>query len=101
MSGLLILILLFGAVWVMFLLPARRRRAQHASMQESVEAWDEIITAGGIHGRVVTAEDEVVEVEIAPAVKVKLDRRAVAAVARDVEVEADEEPAPGAPAEPR
>jgi preprotein translocase subunit YajC len=87
--------------WAFLWLPSQRRQRAHKAMQDDIEAGDEIITAGGIHGRVVTAEDEVVEVEIAPAVKVKLDRRAVAAVARDVEVEADEEPAPGAPAEPR
>jgi preprotein translocase subunit YajC len=93
MSGFFILIILFAAVWVIFLLPARRRRAQHEAMQETVVAGDDVITAGGIHGRVVAAEDDVVDLEIAPSVVVKLDRRAVAAVAREVADE--EEPEPG------
>lgn len=96
MSGLLIVIILFGAVWLVLLLPARRRRAQHAAMQDSVEAGDEIITAGGLHGLVKEIDDETAKVEIAPNVVVTLDRRAIAAVATEIEVEAE----PETPAEP-
>jgi preprotein translocase subunit YajC len=96
--GFLILIVIFGAVWLLFLVPARRRRTLHAAMQDSVAAGDEIITAGGIHGTVLRLEDDVAEVEIAPGIVVKVDRRAIAAVARDVEVEI--EPDPEATAEP-
>ena len=54
-------------------------------MQDEVEAGDEIITAGGIHAIVREAGDEQLKVEIASGVLVRLDRRAVAAVARDVD----------------
>ena len=98
MGGFLILIVLFGAVWLLFVLPARRRRSSHTAMQDSVEPGDEIITAGGLHGTVRALEDSTLKLEIAPGVITTLDRRAVAAVARDVEVETgvvenlDEEP---------
>jgi preprotein translocase subunit YajC len=101
----LIVLILFGAIWVMFVMPARRRREEHRAMQDSVADGDEIITAGGIHGIVKTADDELVEVEIAPGVVVKVDRRAVAAVATEIEVTVDAEPEPDlepdSPAEPR
>ena len=48
------------------MLPARRRRTQHAAMQEAIEAGDEIITAGGLHGRVIEDEGETIRLEIAP-----------------------------------
>ena len=93
MGGFLILIVVFGAAWLLFVLPARRRRMSHSAMQESVEPGDEIITAGGLHGTVRALEDDLLKVEIAPGVVATLDRRAVAAVARDVEVEIlDEQP---------
>jgi len=95
-GGLLIVIILFGAVWLLLLMPARRRRTQHAAMQDSVEAGDEIITAGGLHGQVKEIDDETAKVEIAPNVVVTLDRRAIAAVATEIEVEAE----PETPAEP-
>jgi preprotein translocase subunit YajC len=95
-GGLLIIIILVGAVWLLLLVPARRRRAQHEAMQDSVEAGDEIITAGGLHGTVTEIDDDVAKVEIAPGVVVTLDRRAIAAVATEIEVEAE----PETPAEP-
>jgi preprotein translocase subunit YajC len=72
-------------------LPARRRRMSHSAMQESIETGNEIITAGGLHGTVTAIEGELVRVEIAPGVIVTLDRRAVAAVAEEVEVEIERE----------
>jgi preprotein translocase subunit YajC len=90
-QGFLILIIVFGAAWFLFILPARRRKMSHAAMQDSIDVGDEIITAGGLHGRVTAFEDDTVKVEIAPGVVATLDRRAVAAVARELEVEAADE----------
>ena len=97
MGGFLILIVLFGAAWLLFILPARRRKLSHAAMQDSIAVGDEIISAGGLHGTVKAIEDDTVKVEIATGVVATLDRRAVAAVAREVEVEVEPEdpPAPG------
>jgi preprotein translocase subunit YajC len=90
MGGFLIIVLLFGAAWFVLAVPARRRRTAHAAMQDSVDVGDEVITAGGMHGVVREIDDDLVSLEIAPSVVVKLDRRAIAAVATEVEVEPDE-----------
>ena len=94
MSFLVLVIIFFGVIWFFFLAPVKRRRGEHTAMQESVEVGDEVITAGGIHATVKSAADDRLEVEIAPNVVVTLDRRAVAAVARDIEVEAEPEAGP-------
>jgi preprotein translocase subunit YajC len=96
MGGFLIIIILVGAAWLLLLMPARRRRAQHEAMQDSVEAGDDIITAGGLHGTVKEIDEGTARVEIAPNVVVTLDRRAIAAVATEIEAEPEPEP----PAEP-
>ncbi len=109
MGGFLIILILFVAVWLLFVLPARRRRSQHSAMQDSIDVGDDVITAGGLHGTIRGLDDSVVGLAIAPSVLVKLDRRAIAAVATEIEVEAEvaEESAletetdPGTPAEPR
>ena len=108
MNFFLLIILFFGAIWFLFLVPARRRRSQHQAMQDGVDVGDDVITAGGLHGKVTAIEDDTVRLEIAPSTVVTLDRRAIAAVATEVEVEVepepeDEESAPGpeTPAEPR
>ena len=100
MPGFLILILIFGVIWLLFVMPARRRRMSHAAMQQTVATGDDVITAGGIHGTVRDIVDEIVHLEIAPGVVVEVDRRAIAAVAREVEVEVEPEPEPEADAEP-
>jgi preprotein translocase subunit YajC len=89
MSGFLILIVILGAVWLIFIVPSRRRRRAHSSMQDSVGVNDEIITAGGLHGTVKELHESELQLEIAPGVVVTLDRRAVAAVAREIDVEVD------------
>jgi preprotein translocase subunit YajC len=88
-GGFLILIVLFAAAWLFFVLPARRRRTAHSAMQDSVDVGDEVITAGGLHGTVKGLGEDTLQLEIAPGVVATLDKRAVAAVAREVEVEVE------------
>ena len=70
--------------WLFLWLPSQRRQRAHRAMQDEVAEGDEIITAGGIHGVVRETGDGELRVEIAPGTVVTLDRRAVAAVAREV-----------------
>ncbi len=84
MRPLIVIAVLFALAWVFLVLPSRRRQRAHAAMQDEIEVGNEIITAGGIHATVREAGEEELKVEIAPGVVVTLDRRAVAAVARDL-----------------
>jgi preprotein translocase subunit YajC len=94
MSPLIIIAILFAAGYVFLIRPSQRRRRQHAAMQAGIAVGDEIISAGGIHGRVKETGEDEIELEIAPGVVVTLDRRAIAAVAVAEEPEPAEEPAP-------
>lgn len=104
-GGFLILVILLAVVWLVFVLPARRRRndreESHVAMQDSVGVGDEIITAGGLHAVVRGVADEQLQIELAPGVLATLDRRAVAAVAREIEVEVEPDSAPEPGDEPR
>jgi preprotein translocase subunit YajC len=92
-GGFLILLVILVAVWLLFVVPARRRQRSHSGMQDAIDVGDEIITAGGLHAFVRELGEEQLRVEIAPGVIVTLDRRAVAAVAREIEVEVERDPA--------
>ena len=94
MGAFLIVILLLGAFWVVAVMPRRRRMQSHQAMQDSLEPGNEVITAGGLHGRVAELSDTEVRVEIAENVIVTVDRRAIAAVATEVEVEVDADSEP-------
>jgi len=90
----IILIAVFALMWLLLIRPQRKRQLEQARMQEAVEVGDDVLTAGGIHGTVREVEGEIVHVEIAPGTTVRLDRRAVAAVAREPEPEAETLPQP-------
>jgi preprotein translocase subunit YajC len=84
MRTVIVIAVVFALAWVFLVLPSRRRQRAHAAMQDEIEVGNEIITAGGIHATVREAGEEELKVEIAPDVVVTLDRRAVAAVAREL-----------------
>jgi preprotein translocase subunit YajC len=88
-NGFVILIVLLGVFWALMVMPRRRKQQQHMAMQDALAVGDEIISAGGMHGKVHTIGETTLEVEIAKGVVVTLDRRAIAAVAREVEVEVE------------
>ena len=92
MGYLIIIVVLFAAMWLFLVRPQRRRQAEQAQLQDSLEPGDEILTAGGIHGTVREIEDELVHVEIAPGTVVRLDRRAVATIVQEPEPDAQNEP---------
>jgi preprotein translocase subunit YajC len=89
-----VIVALFALLWVFILRPQRRRQTEQLQMQDTLHVGDEIVTAGGIRGQVRQLDDEVLKVEIAPDVEVRLDRRAVAAVVPEEEEEPEEHDAP-------
>jgi preprotein translocase subunit YajC len=99
---LIILVVLFAALWLFLIRPQKRRQVETTRMQDDLAAGDEILSAGGIHGTVRGIEDEVVQLEIAPGTIVRLDRRAVAAVVpEETEPEPEEiDPEPADPSSP-
>jgi preprotein translocase subunit YajC len=89
MGPVIVIVILLVLAWFFLVLPARRRQRSHRAMQDDIKAGDEIITAGGIHAVVREVQEDELRVEIAPGTVVTLDRRAVAAVARDLPGEED------------
>jgi preprotein translocase subunit YajC len=96
---LIAIVALFALLWLLVIRPQRRRQLQQLRMQDTLHLDDEIITAGGIRGYVRRLDEEVLTVEIAPDVRVRLDRRAVAGVVRPEEAEAEEPQEAEEPAE--
>ena len=90
---LLIVLLLFVVMWVILIRPQRQRQRRTDEMLAALQVGDEVVTAGGIYGRVTALEEKDVWVEIAPGLTVKVARRAIAGVVREepAEQEAEEE----------
>ena len=99
MSFLFILVLMLALMWIFFVRPQRRRQLQQSSMLSNLEAGDEIVTAGGLYGRIQAVEEDEVSLEIAPGTNVRLAKRAIAAVLPPDEEEEEEEAIEAAPDE--
>jgi preprotein translocase subunit YajC len=81
---LIIYVVAFIAIfYFMAIRPQQRQRKAHAALLGSLKKGDRIITAAGIYGTVKRVEDNIVVVEIAKGVTVKISRRAVAEIIRD------------------
>ena len=63
--------------WYIIVVPARKRQKSHQELMAAVKEGDQIVTVGGIYGRIVKARDDTMDLEIASGVRIKLDRRAV------------------------
>lgn len=80
MEPLIFLVVMFAIFWLLIVRPQRRRRTQHAQLVEGLAAGDEIVTSGGLYGRIQELGDEVLTVEIAPGTTVRVARGAIAGV---------------------
>ena len=74
--------LMFVGLYFLLIRPQQKQRREHESMIENLKRNDEIVTSGGIYGRIQSIADKVLVVEIAPNVRVRLERAHVATVVK-------------------
>jgi preprotein translocase subunit YajC len=77
---LLPIILMFVVLWFLMVRPQMKRAKEHKAMVQALAKGDEVITQGGIAGRVTAVEDDFVRVEIAKGVEVTVQKPTIAAV---------------------
>jgi len=75
--SLLPLILMFVLLYFLLLRPQMRRAKEQKQMIASLAKGDEVITAGGVLGRVTKVSDNYVSVEIAPNVEITVQKSSV------------------------
>lgn len=71
------MIVMFILFYTIVVAPVKKRQKSHLELIASLREGDEIVTAGGIYGKIVKVQEETVEVEVAPNVRLKFDRRAI------------------------
>ena len=65
-------LLIFVVFYILMIRPQQRRVKEHQAAVNAVKKGDEVITGGGIRGRVTRVTDDEAEVEIAQGVKVRV-----------------------------
>jgi preprotein translocase subunit YajC len=74
------LFLVFILFYVLMLRPQQRRMRALQDAVAAVKKGDQVVTAGGVMGRVTKVEDKTVEVEIAPNTRVRVVKATLAEV---------------------
>jgi preprotein translocase subunit YajC len=69
----------FGAMYFLWIAPQRKQRAKQAEMLSQLASGDEVLTAGGMYGKVREVEEDAIRVEVAKGVEVRFAKAAIVA----------------------
>ena len=76
-SGILMMVLIFVVFYFFMIRPQNKKQKEIANFRKNLEVGQEVITAGGIYGKIKEIEDNTVVLEIASGVKIKIDRNSI------------------------
>jgi preprotein translocase subunit YajC len=79
-TGILPLIFMFVVLWFLMIRPQMKRAKEHKALLEGLQKNDEVLTQGGIVGKVVSISDAYVTVEVAANTQIIVQKQAVGAV---------------------
>jgi preprotein translocase subunit YajC len=82
-EGLIMLVLMFAIFYFLLIRPQQKRAKQHRELISSLKPGNQVVTAGGIYGKVAAVEESTVTVEIATGVKIKMNRASITEVKGD------------------
>ena len=77
--GLLPLFILFAVFWFFLIRPQMKQAKEHKTMVQSLAKGDEVVTTGGLLGKIKEVGDNFIVLEIAKEVQVKVQKHAISA----------------------
>jgi preprotein translocase subunit YajC len=92
---LILLVAMIAVLWFLLIRPQRARQAAHRHLIAELTPGDEVVTAGGVLGRVSSVADDHVKLEVAPGLEIRLAKEAVTGVVRKDQEAASEAENPG------
>ena len=76
-SPILMLVLMFVIMWFFMIRPQRKQQKAIEAFRNSLSAGQQVVTSGGVYGTVKEFNNNIVVLEIAPSVKIKIDKSSV------------------------
>lgn len=80
LMGLLPMVAMFGLLWFLMIRPQMKKSKEHKALVEALAKGDEVITQGGIAGKIAEVGENYVLVEVANGVQIKVQKQAVGIV---------------------
>jgi len=86
-EDLILLLLIFGIMYLLLIRPQQKKMKEHQAMLSALRRGDQIITQGGVVGKIVKVKDDAneVEVEIAKGVNVRVVKSTISTVMNKTE----------------
>ena len=78
--GLLPLVAIFGVFYFLLIRPQQKRQKEHRELITNLKKGDEVVTAGGLLGKIVDVKDNFVRLELADNLVVTLQKHTVSNV---------------------
>ena len=75
------LILMFAIFYFLLIRPQQKKAKQHRELLAALKKGDRVVSSGGLHGVITGITDDMVTMEIAPKVRVKVSRGSISGVA--------------------
>lgn len=72
------IVILVGSFWLLFIRPQQQRARRHQELVKSLKSGDEVVTIGGMYGKIKSVSDEKVNLTIAKGVDVEMSKTAIA-----------------------
>lgn len=80
LMGILPLILMFVVLWFLMIRPQMKRAKEHKAMVEALQKGDEVVTQGGMAGRITKVGENYISLEVAENVEISVQKSAVSAL---------------------
>jgi preprotein translocase subunit YajC len=74
---LLPIILMFVVLYFLMIRPQMKRTKEHKALIEALAKGDEVVTGGGVAGRITKVSENFVAIEVAAAVEIQVQKQAV------------------------
>ena len=77
------LVFMFAIFYFLLIRPQQKKAKEHKALLEAMKKGDNVITAGGVHGKVTAVDNELVTLEVANNVNIKITKSYIAAIKKD------------------
>ena len=71
---------MIAILWFLLIRPQRKEQQRHLDMVKNLKKGDEVVTVGGIYGRIMSLDAEKVSLKVSDNVKIDVERSKIARV---------------------
>jgi preprotein translocase subunit YajC len=82
-GGLLLPLLFLVVLYLLLIRPQQKRQKEHRQLVQNLSLGDDVVTVGGLHGRVADLTEETMDLEVTDGVHLRFQRSSIARVVHD------------------